>query len=80
MIWNIIDKRKRKFRWREINAIIEDIEHDNITADSDFFDERNDAAPIYAAREGILLHDAILWAENQEGKVTLFIYDKGDGL
>ena len=22
MIWNIVDKRKRQYRWREINAVI----------------------------------------------------------
>lgn len=35
MIWNIVDRRSRAFRWKLINAIIEAIEHDNSVADAD---------------------------------------------
>lgn len=80
MIWNIIDNRKRKYRWLKINAIIENVEHDNSCEDTDIFDEENDAAPVYDGREGILLHEAIAWAESEVGKVTLYLYDDGDGI
>ena len=80
MIWNIVDRRKRKSRWLEINAIIENIAHDNYLQDTDLFTEHNDSAPDYDERTNILLHEAIIWAEAEEGKVTLYLYDKGDGL
>jgi hypothetical protein len=80
MIWNIVDHRKRKFRWREINAVIEDIRNDHNVADTDDFDDENDLAPVYDARRNILLHDAIHWTEKQEGKVTLYLYDQGAGI
>jgi hypothetical protein len=35
MLWNIIDKRTRPYRWREVNAIVEAVEHDNSCADAD---------------------------------------------
>jgi hypothetical protein len=35
MICNIIDKRARPYRWREVNAIIEATSHDNAWADAD---------------------------------------------
>ena len=79
MIWNIIDSRKRKYRWREVNAVIEDIRNDHNVADTDDFEGENDLAPVYDERKGISLHDAIRWAE-EEGKVTLYLYDMGDGI
>ncbi|QJF50547.1 hypothetical protein [Roseobacter ponti] len=73
MIWNIVDRRSRDHRWREVNAVIENITHDNFCEDSDIFEEQNDAAPIYAEKVSVLLHDAILWAEEEKGKVTLYL-------
>ena len=35
MIWNIIDNRRRPYRWREVNAIVEAVEHDNSCPDAD---------------------------------------------
>ncbi|MCG3269308.1 hypothetical protein [Yoonia sp. I 8.24] len=79
MIWNIVDKRKRPYRWKEINAIIEDVAHDNSCQDTDIFYEENENAPAYDAKENISLHEAIMWAEAKTGKVTLYLYDKGCG-
>ena len=80
MIWNIIDKRNRPYRWLEVNAIIEDVANDNSCKDTDVFEEDNESAPVYDERKNILLHDAISWAEDQSGKVTLYLYGKGDGI
>lgn len=80
MIWNIVDSRRRKYRWRTVNAVIENVEHDNACKDADQFEDPNDAAPIYAELKGVSLHEAIVWAESEEGKVTLFLYDEGDGI
>jgi hypothetical protein len=80
MIWNIIDRRTRKYRWLEINAVIEDVSHDNSCQDTDIFGEHNDEAPVYAEKKDISLHDAVGWAEAEAGKVTLYLYDKGKGI
>lgn len=79
MIWNIVDNRKRGYRWKEINTIIEDVAHDNSCRDTDIFDEENENAPDYLSKENISVHEAIAWAEAQTGKVTLYLYDKGSG-
>ena len=80
MIWNIIDGRKRRYRWRKVNAVIENIEHDNSVEDTDIFDEDNQSAPLYEEKRGVLLHEAIEWAESTPGKVTLYLYNDGDGI
>ncbi len=80
MIWNIIDGRKRRYRWKEVNAVIEAIENDQSVDDTDTFDEENELAPIYLERKDVSLNEAVQWAEAQPGKVTLYIYDKGDGI
>ena len=79
MIWNIVDRRKRKYRWREINAVIEDTAHDNSCEDADQCDEQLDAV-MYEERRHISLHDAITWAEKASGKVTLYLYDQNSGI
>jgi len=79
MIWNIVDNRKRKYRWLEINAVIEDTFHDNSCEDSDQAAEAIDGTT-YDQRKNILLHDAIVWAERASGQVTLYLYDKGQGI
>ena len=79
MILNIVDKRTRQYRWKVVNAVIEDTTADNSIEDSDQLDEENEAAA-YDQRMAISLHEAIKWAESEEGKVTLYIYDEGDGI
>jgi hypothetical protein len=78
MIFNIIDRRKRPYRWREVNAIIEPTSHDNSCEDSDQQPARDDDLT-YDEREDISLHEAIAWATNETCPVTLYLYDKGDG-
>jgi hypothetical protein len=80
MIWNIIDKRTRPYRWANINAIIEATWHDNSVVDTDIAPElRFEDDVIYEQRECISLHEAIDWASNQTCPVTLYRYDLGKG-
>ncbi len=80
MITNIIDRRKRFFRWREVNAVIESTWHDNDCKDAD--QATSDAADqvAYDQRMNISVEDAIKWASAETAEVTLFLYDKGEGI
>src|SRR5262245_48468334 len=78
MICNIIDRRKRPFRWKRINAIVEPTWHDEGVPDSDQA-ERGPDDLVYDQREGISLADAIAWANSLPESVTLFLYDAGSG-
>ena len=78
MIWNIIDRRQRQYRWQAINAIVEPTHHDNSVADSDQA-ELDDAGSLYEAREGISVLDAVQWASALDYGVTLYLYDLGKG-
>ena len=80
MIWNIIDRRKRKYRWREVNAIVEAIEHDNSCNDSDQAPESDSTHTVdYESLEAVSAAEAIQWANDQPCPVTLYLYDLGDG-
>ncbi|MBX7502419.1 hypothetical protein K3181_13305 [Qipengyuania sp. YG27] len=80
MLWNIIDKRTRPYRWREINAIIEATEHDNSCTDADQAPESDPKVAVdYEALEAVSVSDAIKWAESQSCPVTLYLYDLGAG-
>jgi hypothetical protein len=75
MISNIIDNRKRRYRWRSIDAVIEPAWHDNKCGDSD------QAEPCiieseYNKKNNISVSDAISWALEVKYDVTLFLYDK----
>lgn len=80
MIWNIIDRRKRPYRWKRVNAIIEAVESDNSCSDSDQA-ARADAmeAIDYEERERLSVAEAIKWANEQHCSVTLYLYDEGAG-
>lgn len=81
MIWNIIDNRKRKYRWREVNAIVEATEHDNSCQDADQAPESDVMMVVdYEALEAVSVEEAIKWADGQPCPVTLYLYDLGDGL
>ena len=78
MIYNIIDKRTRPYRWREVNAIIEATSHDNACKDADQQQPTDDDLT-YDERENITLAEAIEWANKESSPVTLYLYDKGAG-
>ena len=81
MIWNIIDRRERRYRWKVVNAIVEAVEHDNSCADSD---QAPDSDPLivvdYDELEAVSMSEAVRWAMQQPCPVTLYLYDQGKGL
>lgn len=79
MIWNVIDRRTRPYRWERVNVVIEAVEHDNSCADADQAEAA--ALPIvidYDSRDGVPLREAIEWARQLRCPVTLYIYDADD--
>jgi len=76
----IIDRRTRPYRWREVNAIIEAVEHDSSCADADQAPESDPAVTVdYDALEAVSVQEAVAWANAQPCPVTLFLYDLGGG-
>jgi hypothetical protein len=78
VIYNIIDGRDRKHRWRSVKAIVEATSHDNRVPDSDQVQVHADDVS-YDEREGISVSEAVAWAQSFPGPVTLFLYDEGRG-
>ena len=82
VIWNIVDERKRHYRWKVINAFIESVDHDNSCEDADqapspkWDSERVD----YDQRIGISVTEAVEWAHKHPAAVTLYLWDEGEGL
>jgi hypothetical protein len=76
MITNIIDKRKRQYRFLKINAIVEAAWHDNTVKDADQAPSSENGGPLYEERELISLGNAITWATAFTEPVTLFLYDE----
>ncbi|MCI3135024.1 hypothetical protein [Phenylobacterium aquaticum] len=80
MIGNIIDRRKRPYRWRAVKAVVEAIEHDNSVPDADQAAEADVNTVVdYHERLSISVRDAILWATELPCEVTLYLYDLGGG-
>jgi hypothetical protein len=79
LIWNVIDERKRRYRWKRINAAAEPVWHDNSCPDADEA-ERCAGESEYEKRQGITLAEAIAWASGMSYPVTLFLYDEGCGI
>ena len=78
MIYNVVDRRTRPYRWREVNAIIEATSHDNACEDADQQQASEDDLA-YDQLEGVTLQEAVVWANDQTCPVTLYLYDKGAG-
>jgi len=78
MIWNIVDRRHRRFRWGRVNAVVEATSHDNSVADSDQIEPARDDVD-YDERIGVSLAEAVTWAQQFPGPVTLYLYDEGEG-
>ena len=80
MIWNIIDRRSRPYRWKRINAIVEATVNDNCCGDADQApDPPATELIIYDKREAISIAEAVAWANAQRCPVTLYLYDDGKG-
>ena len=83
VIFNIIDKRKRPYRWKQITAIAEPTCNDNSVKDSDQAESPDGDVPdffVYDDRAAISLPDAIQWAHSLSFPVTLHLYDLGEGI
>lgn len=83
MLTNIVDRRKRPYRFMKINAVIEPARHDNSVKDSDKAkpSRKMDKAWIgYDEKEHVSLADALMWATNHKDEVTLYLYDQNDGI
>ena len=80
MLWNVIDRGNRPYRWREVNAIVEAVEHDNSCADADQAPKSNPSLTVdYDSLEAVSVYEAIAWANGQKCPVTLYLYDLGGG-
>ena len=80
MITNIIDKRKRPYRFLKVNAIVEAAWHDNSVNDADQTPSCENNGPAYEEREHISLIEAVIWASAFAEPVTLFLYDEDAGI
>jgi hypothetical protein len=78
MIWNIIDRRERSYRWNA--SMRSSNRHRTITAARIVTRRRKtpDAA-LYEQREGISLAKAVAWADAKPYRVTLYLCDEGCG-
>jgi hypothetical protein len=80
VIFNIIDRRKRRYRWKQITAIVEPTYHDNLCKDSDETEVPEPGFTDYDERAVISVADAIAWAMSLAFPVTLYLYDLGQGI
>ena len=76
MICNIIDSRKRRHRWKQVDAIIEATSHDNSVDDADEEPQGPDDI-VHDSRKAVSVADAIAWANAEPSAVTLYLYDEG---
>lgn len=77
MIWNIVDGRKRRYRWARVKAIVEPTWHDNKCKDADQAEPCSGEVD-WGERLGISVSEAIKWAGDLPFPVTLYFYDEGD--
>lgn len=75
MIVNVIDLREKLYRWKSILAVVESAAKNNEAEEADPVDISIGVEIDYAEREGVSVRDAFLWAENLQGKVTLYLHD-----
>lgn len=76
MIINVIDLRENLYRWKSILAVVESAGKNNAAEGGDPVDVSLGVEIDYAERDGISVRDAFLWAENLQGKVTLYLHDQ----
>ena len=76
---NIIDSRKRPYRFKKVNAVLEPTCHDNSVTDADQVDGGYPGVG-YDEKEHITVASAIAWACLHEAAVTLYLYDEDDGI
>ena len=80
-VLNIIDHRKRKYRFLKVNAVIEPTRHDDSCKDADKVEPLIKHEWMgYAEQEHVTVRDAIAWADRHIDDVTLYLYDEDDGI
>jgi hypothetical protein len=78
MIVNLIDLRSRPYRWKSVLAVCEAAVKDNEAEDSDVISPGIGVDVDYAERDDISVREAMLWAEQLGGLVTLRLYDRDE--
>lgn len=76
MLMNVIDLREKPYRWKTVVAVVESAAKNNAAEDADPVEISGGIEIDYAEREDLTVRDAVLWAEQLQGKVTLYIYDQ----
>lgn len=76
MLMNLIDLREKPYRWKTVVAVVESAAKNNAAEESDHVEMSGGVEIDYAEREDITVRDAVLWAEQLQGKVTLYLYDR----
>ena len=76
MIVNLIDLRENQYRWKAVLAVVENAAKNNEADGADKVASIVGVEIDYAERDGISVRDAVLWAEQLQGKVTLYLYDR----
>lgn len=79
MLTNIIDHRKRPYRFKKINAVIEPTRHDNKVKDADQAGGHDNWMG-YDEKEHVSIAEAFAWAQAQPDEITLYIYDEDSGI
>ena len=75
MIVNLIDLRERPYRWKSVMAVCETAIKDNEAEDYDRIAPGIVVEIDYAERDDLSVREAVLWAEQLGGLVTLHLYD-----
>lgn len=87
MIWNIIDRRTNKYKWKKVDAIVEPTWHDNklnpklTKAGHDKVPKKviklfeTKAGIGYEEQQNLGIDQAINWATTMKYPVTLYLYD-----
>ena len=76
MIVNVIDVRENTYRWKSILAVVESAAKNNVAENADVTNAAMGVEIDYAERDDISVRDAFIWAEQVQGKVTLYLYDR----
>lgn len=76
MIVNVIDLRENTYRWKNILAVVESATKNNEAENCDKVENGLGVEIDYAERDDVSVRDAVLWAEQLQGMVTLYLYDQ----
>lgn len=83
MLTNIIDRRSRPYRFNKVNAVIEPTRNDNSVKGADKAPPKPRLQKSwigYDEKEHVSVRNAILWAVLHDDYVTLYLYDRDDGI